>query len=112
MLATIFSTTDPAGGFVGDAFIDQAVLAEHVAVVSHVDDQCLVVNPHLLQLLRDRANAVIDGTQCLAVALVEGLGGGTAVQRKIHAVPAVALVEQPTRPVGVIVRLQGAGIRQ
>ncbi len=36
------------GGLVGDAFVDEAVLAEHEAVVAHVDDQRVVVDAHVL----------------------------------------------------------------
>ena len=102
----------PTGRFVGHAFVDQSVLAKHVAVVSHVDDQCVIVDPHFFELLHDGADAVIDGPQCFAVALVILFDACTGMKRKVHSVPTVSLIEQPTRSIELIVTQELARLRK
>ena len=105
---TLHEHRNSTGSFIRHAFVDQPMLTEHVAIVAHVDDQCLIVDAHLFQLLHHGANAVVDRPEGFAVALVERLDAVAGVQWKIHAVPTIPLVEQPPRPVEEI---RGSAIR-
>lgn len=71
------------------------MFAKHKSVVSHVDDQGLIVNTHLFELVKNRPNAVIYGTKGLAIPLVVLLDIELAVVREINAMPTVSLIQQP-----------------
>ena len=82
---------------IGHPLVDKTVLTEHKAVVTHVDDQRLIVDPHGLQLVYHFADAFIDCQERLTVAFVVLLYVQLTVIGKVHPMPAVALVCQPAR---------------
>ena len=49
------------------------MLAKHVAIVAHVDNQRVIVDAHLFQLCHHRADTVIDRPEGFAVTLIERL---------------------------------------
>ena len=87
---------------VGHPLVDQTVLSEHKPVVAHVDDQRFVVNAHFLEFIQNRTDTVINRAKCFAVTLVILLDIQVTLVREVNAVPTIALIKQPTRPIELV----------
>ena len=106
---TLHEHGDADRRFVGDAFVDEAVLAEHEAVVAHVENEGVVVDAEGFEFGDDAADAVVHGEEGFAVAAVVIGDVEVAVVGEIDAVPGVALVAEPAGFAGVILRGVGGG---
>jgi hypothetical protein len=77
--------------------VDETVLAEREAVVSHEHDDRRIRHPALAEQRHHAAHAVVNGEQRFRVAPVILGNVERAVIREVHAVPAVPLVPHPHR---------------
>ena len=74
------------------------------SVVAHVDHERIVIDTHLFQLLPSRrSDAVVDAAEGFAISLVDSFNALAGMQRKVHPVPTVPLIEQPARTVFQVV---------
>ena len=83
--------------FVRNTFIDQTVFAKHESIVTHVDDERLVMNSHFFKLLKDAPDTIVNCKQRFTISTIEIVKSAIAMVCKINPVPTVALVAHPSR---------------